>query len=63
MPKKPKDQGRKKNEFVTVQVRPEVLVLLRQVEDEFQELHSVRPTHSITFVNALTHYKNAILAA
>ncbi len=63
MPKNPKAPSQKKSDFVSTQVRPEVLVLLRQVEDLFEQKHQVRPTHSITFVNALQAYKARLLAA
>lgn len=57
MPKKPKP-----GEYQTMQVRAEVLTLLREVEDLFQGQTGIRPTHSATFVNALTTYKAKLQA-
>ena len=50
-----------KRTFKTIQVRPEVLELLVLVEDEYAEKNrGVRPSHSTTFINALTDYRESI---
>lgn len=52
-----------KRTFRTIQVRPEVLDLLNEVEDLCEAKHQVRPKHSKAFENALNAYKEKLLAA
>jgi hypothetical protein len=50
-------------EFETMQLRTEVIDMVREVEDIFEAKYNVRPTHSSAFMNALQLYKTQLQAA